>query len=140
MKFIDQLDIAGKKLLFRVDFNVPLDGGIITDDNRIQAALPTLRYALDKGAAIILCAHLGKPKGKIVPELSLAPVAKRTGELLGIDVPLAPDCVGETTMKMAADLKPLCWKICVFTWKKLVKLLLKGVISASLLRQWPIFM
>jgi len=103
--FIDQIDIAGKKLLFRVDFNVPLDGGVISDDNRIQAALPTLKYALDKGAAIILCAHLGKPKGKVVPELSLAPVAKRTGELLGIDVPLAPDSVGEEAMKMAADLK-----------------------------------
>ena len=106
MRFIDDLDITGKKLLFRVDFNVPLDDGIITDDNRIRAAIPTLKYALEKGAALILCAHLGKPKGKIVPELSLAPVAKRTGELLGLDVPLAPDCVGETAMKMAADLQP----------------------------------
>ena len=106
MRFIDDLDITGKKLLFRVDFNVPLDDGIITDDNRIRAAIPTLKYALEKGAALILCAHLGKPKGKIVPELSLAPVAKRTGELLGLDVPLAPDCVGDTAMKMAADLQP----------------------------------
>jgi len=106
MRCIDQLDISGKKLLFRVDFNVPLDDGIITDDNRIQAAIPTLKYALEQGAALILCAHLGKPKGKVVPELSLAPVAKRTGELLGQDVPLAPDCVGDATMKMAADLKP----------------------------------
>jgi len=104
--FIDQIDIAGKKLLFRVDFNVPIEGGIITDDNRIQAALPTIKYALDKGAAIILCAHLGKPKGKVVPELSLAPVAKRTGELLGVDVPLAPNSVGEEAMKMASELKP----------------------------------
>jgi len=106
MKCIDQIDIAGKKLLLRVDFNVPLEDGIITDDNRIKAALPTIRYALDKGAALILCAHLGKAKGKFMPELSLAPVAKRTGELLGMDVPLAPDCVGEQTLRMAADLKP----------------------------------
>jgi phosphoglycerate kinase len=106
MKFIDQIDIAGRKLLFRVDFNVPLDEGVITDENRILAALPTLRYALEQGAAIILCAHLGKPKGKVVPELSLAPVARRTAELLGIPVPLAPDCVGESTVRMAAELKP----------------------------------
>lgn len=106
MIFIDQIDIKGKKLLFRVDFNVPHDGGIISDDNRIQAAIPTLKYALDQGASIILCAHLGKPKGQVVPVLSLEPVAKRTGELLGVDVLLAPDCVGEKSMKMAADLKP----------------------------------
>lgn len=106
MKFIDQADIQGKKLLFRVDFNVPLDGDVITDDNRIQAAIPTLKYALEKGAAVILCAHLGKPKGKVVPELSLAPVAKRTAELLGVDVPLAFDSVGENARIMAAELKP----------------------------------
>lgn len=106
MKFIDQADIQGKKLLFRVDFNVPLDGDVITDDNRIQAAIPTLKYALENGAAVILCAHLGKPKGKVVPELSLAPVAKRTAELLGIDVPLAFDSVGENAKVMAAELKP----------------------------------
>ena len=106
MRCIDQLDITGKKLLFRVDFNVPLDNGVITDDNRIRAAIPTLKYALEKGAALILCAHLGKPKGKVVPELTLAPVAKHTGELLGLDIPLAPDCVSDTAMKMAADLQP----------------------------------
>ena len=106
MKFIDQMAIEGKKLLFRVDFNVPLEGDIITDDNRIQAALPTIRYALDKEAAIILCAHLGKPKGKIVPELSLAPVAKRAGELLGVEILLAPDSVGEEALKMASEVKP----------------------------------
>ncbi|MGL1862369.1 MAG: phosphoglycerate kinase [Pseudodesulfovibrio sp.] len=106
MNFIDQIDIAGKKLLFRVDFNVPHDGGIISDDNRIQAAIPTLKYALEQGAAIILCAHLGKPKGQIVPALTLAPVAKRTGELLGLDVSLAPDSIGPEAMKMASELKP----------------------------------
>ncbi len=106
MKSIDQIDIKGKKLLFRVDFNVPHDGAVISDDNRIQAAIPTLKYALEQGASIILCAHLGKPKGQVVPELTLAPVAKRTAELLGIDVALAPDCTGAATMEMAANLQP----------------------------------
>ncbi|WP_419787899.1 phosphoglycerate kinase [Pseudodesulfovibrio sp.] len=106
MKCIDEIEIKGKKLLLRVDFNVPQEEGVITDDNRIKAALPTIRYALEHGAAVILCAHLGKPKGKIVPELSLSSVAKRTGELLGIEVPLAPDCIGQKTMQMAANLQP----------------------------------
>nr|WP_321257230.1 phosphoglycerate kinase [uncultured Pseudodesulfovibrio sp.] len=106
MLFIDQVDIVGKKLLFRVDFNVPLENGVITDDNRIQAAIPTLKYALDKGASIILCAHLGKPKGKVVPELSLAPVAKRTSELLGIDVELVPGLLSSQAGEKAAALKP----------------------------------
>jgi phosphoglycerate kinase len=106
MLFIDQVDIAGKKVLFRVDFNVPIEGGVITDDNRIRAALPTIRYALDKGASVILCAHLGKPKGKVVPELSLGPVANRTGELLGRGVPLVPGLIGDQAVKMAADLAP----------------------------------
>jgi phosphoglycerate kinase len=106
MLFIDQVDIAGKKLLFRVDFNVPIEDGVITDDNRIQAALPTIQYALDKGASVILCAHLGKPKGKVVPELSLGPVANRTGELLGRGVALVPGRIGDQAVKMAADLAP----------------------------------
>lgn len=106
MKFIDQVDIKGKKLLFRVDFNVPQCDGIISDDNRITAAIPTLKYALEQGASIILCAHLGKPKGKIVPELSLAPVAKRTSELLGIDVTMAPNTIGKEACQMAAALQP----------------------------------
>lgn len=105
MKYIDQVDISGKKLLFRVDFNVPLNGSVITDDNRIRAAVPTLNYALEKGAAVIVCAHLGKPKGQVKPELSLKPVADRLGELLGRKVVLAPDCIGPDVEKMAADLK-----------------------------------
>jgi phosphoglycerate kinase len=106
MLFIDQVDIAGKKMLFRVDFNVPIEDGVITDDNRIRAALPTIQYALDKGASVILCAHLGKPKGKVVPELSLGPVANRTGELLGKGVALVPGRIGDQAAKMAADLAP----------------------------------
>lgn len=106
MRFIDQVDIKGKNLLIRVDFNVPLNGQIITDDNRIKAGVPTIKYCLEKGAAVIVMAHLGKPKGKFVKELSLEPIAKRLGELLEMDVPLAPDCVGPEVEKMAAGLKP----------------------------------
>jgi phosphoglycerate kinase len=106
MLFIDQVDITGKKVLFRVDFNVPIEDGVITDDNRIRAALPTIKYALDRGASVILCAHLGKPKGKVVPELSLGPVANRTGELLGKGVALVPGRIGDQAVKMAADLAP----------------------------------
>ncbi|RWU05916.1 phosphoglycerate kinase [Pseudodesulfovibrio sp. S3] len=106
MLFIDQIDLAGKKLLFRVDFNVPIENGIITDDNRIKASLPTIQYALDKGAAVILCAHLGKPKGEVVPELSLGSVANRIGELLGVCVPLIPGRIGDQAVKMAASLQP----------------------------------
>ncbi|WP_320169779.1 phosphoglycerate kinase [Maridesulfovibrio sp.] len=106
MRFIDQLDIAGKKLLMRVDFNVPLDGETITDDNRIKAAVPTFKYILEKGASVIVMAHLGKPKGKRVESLSLKPAAKRLGEYLGMEVPLAPDCIGPEVEKMASELKP----------------------------------
>lgn len=106
MKSIDQIDIAGKKLLFRVDFNVPLEDGVITDDNRIRAAIPTIRYALDQGASVILCAHLGKPKGKVVPELNLGAVAKRTGELLGAPVPLVPGIIDDQARMMAEALQP----------------------------------
>ncbi|MDP3427710.1 MAG: phosphoglycerate kinase [Humidesulfovibrio sp.] len=106
MRSLDQLDITGKKLLIRVDYNVPLDGEVINDDIRIRASLPTLRYALDHGAAIILCAHVGNPKGQRVPELSLKPMAARLSELLGLPVPLAPDCVGPEAERLAAALKP----------------------------------
>ncbi|WP_316900569.1 phosphoglycerate kinase [Pseudodesulfovibrio indicus] len=106
MLCIDELPISGKKLLFRVDFNVPIEDGVITDDHRIRAALPSIRYALDNGASVILCAHLGKPKGKVVPELSLGPVANRTGELLGLGVALIPGRIGDQAVKAAADLQP----------------------------------
>ncbi|MGE4506794.1 MAG: phosphoglycerate kinase [Desulfovibrionaceae bacterium] len=106
MKFIDQMDLKGKKLFIRVDYNVPLDNGRITDDHRMTAGLPTLNYALDHGASLILAAHMGKPKGKVVPELSLKPVAKHLAELLGRPVPLAPDSVGPEVEDMARRLKP----------------------------------
>ncbi|MCK9362358.1 MAG: phosphoglycerate kinase [Syntrophales bacterium] len=96
MKFIDELDIHEKKVLFRFDFNVPLDSSQnITDDIRIRSALPSINYALDEKARVIIVSHLGRPKGKVVPEMSLAPVAKRLSRLLGKDVQFAPDCIGE---------------------------------------------
>jgi phosphoglycerate kinase len=96
IKCIDEIEIAGKRLFIRVDFNVPLgDDGEVKDDTRIKAALPTIRYAVDKGAKVILASHLGRPKGKVMPELSLAPVARRLSGLLEREVRMAPDCVGE---------------------------------------------
>ncbi|MCG2739978.1 MAG: phosphoglycerate kinase, partial [Syntrophaceae bacterium] len=109
MKFIDEIDIHEKKVLFRFDFNVPLDSSLnITDDTRIRAALPSINYALDEKARVIIMSHLGRPKGKAVSEMSLAPVAKRLSRLLGKDVPLAPDCIGEEVRKMVDALKPEC--------------------------------
>ncbi len=106
MKFIDTQDISGKRLLIRVDYNVPLKSGEIQDDNRIRASIPTLKLALDKNASIVVCSHLGKPKGQVNPELSLASAARRLGELLNMDVPLAPDCAGQETLTMAKNLRP----------------------------------
>ncbi len=106
MKFIDTEDISGKKLLVRVDYNVPLKNGEIQDDNRIKASLPTLKLALEKNASLVICSHLGKPKGEVKSELSLLPAARRLGELLETEVSLAPDCVGRETLSMAGDLKP----------------------------------
>ena len=107
-KTVTDIDVKGKKVLCRCDFNVPQDKktGAITDDKRIRAALPTLQYLLDQGAAVIACSHLGKPKGEVKPELSLAPVAKRLEELLGKSVIFASDVVGEDAKAKAAALQP----------------------------------
>lgn len=106
-KTVRDLDVAGKKVLVRVDFNVPLnDKGEITDDTRITASLPTIQYLLEQKAAVILMAHLGRPKGQVKPELSLAPVAKHLGKLLGKKILFAPDCVGEAAQATASKLKP----------------------------------
>lgn len=106
-KTVRDLDVAGKKVLARVDFNVPLnDKGEITDDTRITASLPTIQYLLEQKAAVILMAHLGRPKGQVKPELSLAPVAKHLGKLLGKKILFAPDCVGEAAQAAASKLKP----------------------------------
>ena len=108
MKTIESLgDLAGKRVLVRSDFNVPLDAEKnITDDGRIQAALPTLRLLLDAGAKVIIVAHLGRPKGKVNPDYSLAPVAERLREVTGVEVTLAPDTVGEGARAAVAALKP----------------------------------
>ena len=107
-KTVRDVDVKGKRVLCRCDFNVPQDKetGAITDDNRIVAALPTLNYLLDNGAAVIACSHLGKPKGERKPALTLAPVAKRLSELLGREVIFASDVVGEDARAKAAALKP----------------------------------
>ncbi|MCI1223307.1 MAG: phosphoglycerate kinase [Bifidobacterium subtile] len=106
MKTLKDLgDLSGKRVLVRADFNVPLKGTTITDDGRIRAALPTINALRGEGAKVILMAHLGRPKGKVVPELSLAPVAKRLGELLGTDVTLASDTYGEDAQAKVAALR-----------------------------------
>jgi phosphoglycerate kinase len=95
VRYVDELDLKGKRVFIRVDFNVPMnDGGQVTDDTRIQAALPTIRFVREKGGRVILASHLGRPKGKRVPEMSLAPVAERLSSLLAFAVKTAPDCVG----------------------------------------------
>src|SRR5882762_1623667 len=104
---LEALPVQGKRILVRVDYNVPLtEEGVITDDTRIRETLPTLNYLLEKGAALILCSHLGRPKGKVTPAFSLKPVAKRLESLLRRPVQMAPDCIGENVQEMARALKP----------------------------------
>ena len=106
MKTIKDLELAGKRVLVRVDFNVPMNDRFeITDDIRMRMALPTINYILEKGGRLVLCSHLGRPKGKRVEALSLAPVAEHLRELTGRNVVLAPDCIGEKTEEIAGFLK-----------------------------------
>ena len=120
-KTIEDVCVEGKRVLVRCDFNVPLKEGNITNDKRIVAALPTIKYLLDNNAKVILCSHLGRPKGEFLPEFSLAPVAARLSELLGKEVKMAKDVVGEDAKALAAALKTAmlcCWKTYVTTKKK----------------------
>ena len=103
-KTIEDIDVKGKKVLVRCDFNVPVKDGVITSDKRIVSSLPTIKYLLDNNAKVILCSHLGRPKGEVVPEFSLAPVAARLSELLGKEVKMATDVVGESAKALAASL------------------------------------
>lgn len=105
-KSVDDLHVKGKKVLVRCDFNVPLKDGVITDENRITAALPTIKKLIDDGGKIILCSHMGKPKGEVKPELSLSPVAKRLTEILGKEVVFAKDdtVVGENAKNTVAKM------------------------------------
>ncbi|HEV2056154.1 MAG TPA: phosphoglycerate kinase [Methylomirabilota bacterium] len=103
---VDQLDLAGKRVFLRVDLNVPLEDGRVAEDTRIRAVVPTIEHCLKAGASVILASHLGRPKGKVDPRYSLAPVAARLDELLGRRVPLLPDCAGPEVEAAAAALKP----------------------------------
>ncbi len=105
-KSVADAPLKGKKVLLRCDFNVPLKNGVIGDDTRIRAALETVRFILKEGGSVIACSHLGRPKGQVVPEMSLKPVAERLSELLGLPVDMAPDCVGAETEAMAKALQP----------------------------------
>ncbi|HJW82995.1 MAG TPA: phosphoglycerate kinase [Anaerolineae bacterium] len=105
-KTVKDISLKGKRVLMRVDFNVPMQGGVVTDDKRIRASLPTIQYVLDQGAALILMSHLGRPKGGPDPEFSLKAAADALGKLLGQAVKLAPDCIGPEVEALANALRP----------------------------------
>jgi phosphoglycerate kinase len=105
-KTVRDIDVANKRVLVRVDFNVPFDSGTVSDDTRIRAALPTVQYLLEHDARPILCSHLGRPKGKPEAKYSLKPVAERLGQLLDRPVEMAPDCIGAVAESMAGKIRP----------------------------------
>ncbi len=104
-KTVEDLDVKGKRVLVRCDFNVKIEDGVITSDKRVVASLPTIRYLIDHGAKVILCSHLGRPKGVVDPQFSMAPVAECLSKHLGMEVKLAKDVVGESAHELAASLK-----------------------------------
>jgi len=106
MKSIEDLDLAGKRVFIRVDFNVPIAEGRVRDATRVDAALPTIRYAISKGARVVLASHLGRPKGKVKPELTLKPVAACLSEKLGMPVQMASDCIGSEVEQSVDQLRP----------------------------------
>lgn len=103
-KTVEDVDVFGKRVLVRVDFNVPIKDGKVGDDTRIRAALPTLQYLLDNGAAVILCSHLGRPKGEVMPEYSMRPVAAHLSSIMGKPVAFAEDCIGPVAEAAARGL------------------------------------
>src|SRR5918912_2896063 len=103
--FVEELDTAGKRVIVRVDFNVPIKDGVVESDKRLRESLPTIQYLRDKGAKVILMSHLGRPDGKRVPDMSLAPVAKALGDLLGAPVKFASDCIGAPAESAVAAIK-----------------------------------
>ncbi|MBQ9536004.1 MAG: phosphoglycerate kinase [Clostridia bacterium] len=105
-KSVADIDVTGKKILMRCDFNVPLENGVIMDDARIQETMPTINYLLAHGASVILCSHMGRPKGKFDEKYSLKPVAEHLSELLGFEVPLAHDVIGETAHELCDAVQP----------------------------------
>ena len=105
-KSVRDVELKGRRVVMRVDFNVPVKEGKIKDDTRISAALPTIKYVLDKGASLVLLSHLGRPDGEVKSEFSLKPTAVRLGELLGKEVKFASDCIGDQAVSMAKSLKP----------------------------------
>lgn len=104
-KTVEDIEVSGKRVLVRCDFNVKMENGVITSDKRIVASLPTIKYLIEKGAKVILCSHLGRPKGQVNPEFSMAPVAECLSKYLGQEVKLAKDVVGESAQSLAASLK-----------------------------------
>jgi phosphoglycerate kinase len=105
-KTVKDIDLKGKRVIMRVDFNVPMDKGVVTDDKRIKASLPTIKYVLEQGASLILMSHLGRPKGGFDPEFSLKPASEVLAGHLGKSVQMAPDCIGPEVEKLAKALKP----------------------------------
>ena len=105
-KTIEDIQVKGKRVLVRCDFNVPMDENkVITDENRLRGALPTIKYLMEHGARVILCSHLGRPKGEFNMKYSLKPVAKRLSEMLGVEVKMADDVIGPSAKALAASLK-----------------------------------
>jgi phosphoglycerate kinase len=104
LRYVDQLDLAGKRVFIRADLNVPLKDGEITDDTRIEAALPTIKWCVAQGAKVVLASHLGRPKGKADPKYSLKPVGEHLADLIHMKVLLGPDCVGSEVEAMAQKL------------------------------------
>src|SRR3954464_49498 len=105
LRTLNDVDVTGRTVFLRVDFNVPLDGTTITDDTRIRAALPTIQNIQERGGRVVLASHLGRPKGKKKPEFSLEPAAARLAEILRMEVLLADDCIGDGARKVVTDLR-----------------------------------